>query len=251
MHNRYLSPRQKFFAEIVTFSLPTTLAVYRFDLSVQQSIIAILLIVVAAGVVKYIVVYSPRVKFEEVRRTSFLDHHLELVIADYERRFDPDYDIRVNVMRTQKRRQLSHDDGGLSVDSEQFLKIAYCAGGGEHCDISAYDGGGTDETATEWCVDPSPANGSCGRAYVANEPRVAGRDPSQTEWRHETTDRQDRATKVVNSVLSVPVRKPSSEKPVAVLNLDAAVPLEETNFDEDTVQTTVQEEYADQIGTLL
>lgn len=69
-------------------------------LSLNLDILAsVILFAIAMGVISlssYLVIFHPRVSLEDQKKASFLNRHLDFVIRDYERRFDPDYDVRVN-----------------------------------------------------------------------------------------------------------------------------------------------------------
>lgn len=138
------------------------------------------------------------------------------------------------------------------VSYETYLQIWSWSGGGENQDIESHHGGSSDETLLKWSVE-SPPEGNCGRAYVNRQVRAAGRKRSQEDWddEEELTDHQKSVTQQVNSVLSAPIRRPDSDDPVAVFNLDTACPIEETNLTDDKVKRYVAEEYAEPIGRLL
>jgi hypothetical protein len=250
VHGRQISPRIQLIAEILIFVVPAGSAILLSGLSRRNKILVFAGAVLIAAIVKFFLVYSPRVTFKEQKVTAFLDHHLELLISDFENRFDTDYDIRANVMIPQKSRSITHGDNGFEYVNEKYLQIAYCAGGGPDKDVKKHSTGDRDETETKWSID-QPVQGNCGRAFVAKEVRVAGRDPSKDTWDMETTTPQDMATKQVNCIMSIPIRKPSGGDPVAVLNLDAPVTDEETNFRDEDMQKEVAEKYAEPIGTLL
>ncbi|MEZ3143165.1 hypothetical protein [Halobaculum sp. MBLA0143] len=206
---------------------------------------------VVATLAKYLTVYRQRENVKELQHDEFLTRHLELMIGDYKQKYDPTHDIRVNVMLPQSKRELSYEGGGFDYTHEQYLQIAHCAGGGIDSDIREHDCGEQDETTTPWGVD-QPAEGNCGRAFVAGEVRVAGRVPAEDRWPgQETTHGQDRDTRAVNSVLSVPIRNSEAGEPIAVLNVDAPAPLRETSFESDEVQRTVAERYASRLATVV
>jgi len=250
VHGRQISPRLQLLAEVLIFVIPAGSAILLSPLSTRNKIIAFLLAVVIAAIVKYFLVYSPRVSFKEEKVTAFLDHHLEILISDFQNHFDADYDLRANVMIPQQRRSIIHGENGLEYQNEKYLQIAYWAGGGPDQDIDKYGTGDRAETNTEWSIR-KPAQGNCGQAFVAKEVRVAGRKPSQNSWDLETTDFQDKATRQVNCIMSIPIRKPSGGEPVAVLNLDVSVPDHQTNFRDEEMETEVAERYAEPIGILL
>lgn len=249
-HGRQISPRTQLIAEILIFVIPAGSAILLSSLSRRNKIIAFGGAVVVAATVKFFLVYSPRVTFKEQKVTAFLDHHLELLISDFENKYDTDYDIRANVMIPQRRRSIAYGDNGFEYVSEKYLQIAYCAGGGPDKDIKKHSTGDQDETETKWSIE-QPVEGNCGRAFVAREVRVAGRNPSEDTWDMETTGPQDAATQQVNCIMSIPIRKPSGGDPIAVLNLDASVTDDETDFRDRDFQKEVAERYAEPIGTLL
>lgn len=246
-----ISRRKEFVGEILLFLIPTGIALLLSDFSLVEKIVIFVIIGTGATVGKYLTVYRRRNNLRELQKQEFLDHHLELLISDYKQKYDPPHDIRANVMVPQERRELSHDSGEFDYSHEQYLQIAYCAGGGDDTDIREHDSGDHDETTTPWRID-QPAQGNCGRAFVAEEIRVAGRVPTEDQWDgQETTHRQDRDTRAVNSVLSVPIRESETREPVAVLNIDASAPLQNTDFEDEGVQKSVETRYATPLGDVL
>lgn len=251
MGDRYINPRVQLFSEVLIVTVPIATALALSNLSRRDTAIGFILAILAVGIVKYFLIYSPRISFKEQKVTSFLDHHLEMIINDYQHRYDTDYDVRANVMLPQSQRRLSYGNNGLEYTRHKYLQIAYCAGGGSDKDIQRHDAGDRDETETAWSIN-KPVEGNCGRAFAAKKVRVAGRQSSVNSWSgHETTIDQDEVTKSVNSIMSIPIRKPSGDTPVAILNIDASVRIEDTNFRDDEVQEELAERYAEPIGILL
>lgn len=245
------SRRVKYFAELLLFAIPTGFALARFRLSWPWFFGALGAVLVVAGVAKYVAVYRPRLLSDNRKLTSFLDHHLELLVMDLSQSYGLDCDVRANVMVPQRQVTLGEDGAVWRLSYDKVLKIAYCAGGGPDSDLPTHEAGKTDETKTGWSIR-KPVEGNCGRAFVGEGVRVASRNPSETNWTsHETTLDQDQATKPINTILSVPIRRPSGGHPVAVLNIDASATVEETPFEDEKFQQEIAEKYAEPIGILL
>jgi hypothetical protein len=258
---RYVSPRAQYVAELALFVIPTAVAFFLSGLPFIYKIGGFLGATVLAGSGKYVLIFRESVALVERKRTEFLDQQLELIVNDYSQRYDTEYDIRANVMIPQEERSFTQQNPksrrhflyyifNIEYEKSRFLQIAYCAGGGPDKDICEHDCGEHDETTTEWSIE-KPVQGNCGRAFTAEEIRVAGRLPGEDEWPGETTEEQDRDTGPVNSILSVPIWKPGGDEVGAVLNIDAHAPLRETNFQNDSVQADVEERYAEQLDQLL
>jgi hypothetical protein len=246
-----ISRRAQFVGETLLVLVPTGTALFLSDLPLSVKIIGFVMVGAGVALAKYLTIYRRRDNLRELQKAEFLSHHLKLLISDYEREYDPPHDIRANVMLPQNRRELSYEGEGIEYSHEQYLQIAYCAGGGVDSDIREHDCGDHDETTTSWGID-QPAQGNCGRAFVTGEIRVAGRVPAKDRWvGQETTHGQDRDTRAVNSVLSIPIRDPETGESVAVLNIDASAPLRETNFGDEAVQEFVAGRYATPLNDVL
>lgn len=249
---RQISPIQAFLGEVLLLTLLSTLTIASFSWSFWISVLAIIPVVIIAVLISYLLTYHPRVSLEDQKKSSFLKQYLRLVISDYESKYDPDYDIRVNIMIPYRVLSLgSKRDAIPFISYNKYLKIWAWAGGGDNNDIKAHDTGSSDETKIKWSIE-NPPEGNCGRAFVQHQVRAAGRKGKDDEWDLEQiAEHQAQATNQVNSVLSAPIRPPGNNEPIAVLNLDAAAPIDETNFTKDEVKRFVAEEYAEPIGTLL
>ena len=244
----YISPLQQLVAEVLLFLAPMIVALWFAPISTEWRIVGVVLALIAAIIINYILAYSPRVTFQEQKTTEFMDHYLEVLINDFRYCHNLEFDIRANVMMPQSGWTISTENG-LSINREKYLKIAYCAGGGPDKDIETHEGGRKDETQTKWNLD-RPIEGNCTRAYLTGEPKIAQREPAKDTWPN-TTQNQDTATRRVNSVLSVPITKPSSEKPIAILNIDSPVGTDENNFSDPEILKWVSNRYADQIGIIM
>ncbi len=245
----YIGPKREFAVEILTLTVPTVVAVVLADLSIGLSIFLVVFVIAATSVIKYLAIFSPRIQYREEKLTTFFDRFLEIAVVDFEDRFQPAYDIRINVMRPQHKWVFSVDSGKI-VRRKKYLQIAYHAGGGPKKSIAAHDSRRRDETQAEWGIK-RPPEGNCGRAFVEQQTRVATRGSTSDTWdNQQTTGQQDTVTTEVNSILSVPVTRPDEENPVAVLNIDAPVSAAESNFDDREVKQAA-EEYADLVGILL
>lgn len=241
----YIAPRTRFVLETTLCLLPPGIAValaYFSETGFLTAVGLFGLALVLSAVVNYWLVYSHAVSFRNRRLTSFLNHHLELLVNDYEERYADNCSIRANVIIPQQRRTISHK-GGLNVEfeTEEFLQIAYSTDDYQPIELNR-----------EWSLD----QGWCGKAYAENVQYEAKQSASDGGWSQPwgTTPEQDKATEHLRSVLSTPVYKPSDEaeeNPIAILNLESESSITETGLHGEEVQDEVAERYAAEIGTLL
>jgi len=191
---------------------------------------------------KYWLVYAKSVSFRGRKLTSFLNHHLELVVCEYQNRHADDCDVRANAMLPQRRRTISHDGGlSITVETDTFLQIAYCTAEYEEIELNR-----------EWDL----GQGWCGKAYQENVQYEARQSASDAGWSQpwQTTPEQDKATEHIRSVLSTPIYDPSDENeddPIGVLNIESESPITETGLHDEAIQDEIAQRYAAEIGTLL
>lgn len=199
-------------------------------------------IIVVAGV-EYVLTYSPAVSYRDRQLSTFFSRYLELVEDDIECVADGDVEVRANIMR--------RSSEGFRDD--QTYKIAFYA------DEQEYDN-------EEFQLEFDTGQGCVGQVHESGDQEFAISPPHEHAWEDGwgTSDRQDRVTDDLNTIIGTPVFDPDTEReiPAAVLMIDSEYPMEEfvplgddeTLADIEFKDTAVAEratDHASDVGILL
>lgn len=236
-------PTKRTLVDVGLYLTPIGIALYQGAYLRTHPIQVFLLIVAFTAIAKYLLTYRPLIAFTDDAISTFIDHHLELVQGEFEAWHpeSPTVDVRVNVMKTGRKADLSFGGpDGIGVEFTQELSITAWAG---------------DYSRLERDLTWKPGEGAVGHAFADGEIHAGTRRADETDWgtAWEMAPQQKAATRDVNSVLAVPVYKPSDHDqraPVAVLCIDSDSPGDRTAFQTDAVQAKV-EEYAAELAVVL
>lgn len=169
--------------------------------------IGVISIIVVSGV-EYVLTYSPAVSYRDRQLSTFFSRYLELVEDDIEYAADGDVEVRANIMR------LSSD--GL-IDDQKY-RIAFYANEQE------YDG-------EEFQLEFDIGQGCVGRVHQSGDQEFAISPRHEHGWEDGwgTSDRQDRVTEDLDTIIGTPVFNPDTERetPAAVLIIDSEHPMED------------------------
>lgn len=168
------------------------------------------IIIIAIFILKYVVVYSPRIKYKDKKLSTFFEKYLYLIEKEVEDIATGDVSVRANIMRPNRR---------LLPRFRKKFTIAY------YNSEEDYRKGELDLTF-------EMNEGVVGSTYdTGTESLAIGK--SQTDgwddgWR--TTPKQDRLTDHLETIIGVPIYRPSDDQednPVAVLIIDSEDPITE------------------------
>lgn len=199
---------ERFTASVLTTYLGILVALV---LAVHTSTITLLsaaslgvVLLFVTGIAEYVLTYSPLLRYRDRRLSTFFEDYLGLIENDIETMAPGDVDARANVMRPSS-------DG---FRDDPTLSIAY------YNDRSDYDPG-------EFELEFEIGQGCVGQAYETGDQTFAISPNHVRSWDDswETTERQDRVTEHLNTIIGTPVYRPEDEEreddPVAVLISDS------------------------------
>lgn len=225
---------------LVAIALAFTTSKITFETSVLFALASI----VGIGIAQFVLTYQPTVRYRDRQLSTFFTDYLRMVEDDIETTAPGDVTVRANVMRPTT-------DGLL--DGPTF-SISFTRSDEQYHD-------------EELDLEFEAGQGCVGNVYEENEQKVALSPTHAEAWGGgwNTTERQDKVTGHLNTVIGTPVYRPSDAEqrnPVAVLIIDSEsrfdnlvnLSHDETLADIGFKETTVAQqsvEHARNIGILL
>ena len=153
---------------------------------------------------RYVLDYGPTLKYKDRKLSTFFQNHLRLIEDDVERLAIGDVSVRANIMRPTNR--------GLLSDKE--FEIAY------YNSEEDYD-------EEEFELTFKENQGVVGSTYATGTESIAVSQDQLSGWEDgwETTATQDRVTSHLETIIGIPVYRPSDDEreddPTAVLIVDS------------------------------
>lgn len=169
------------------------------SLAVGLAVVSLLLVAVG----EFFLTYQPLLKYKEKQLTTFFTNHLRMIENDIESIAAGDVTVRANIMRPTS-------DGWFGDPS---LKIAYTHTEDEY-------------TPEELKLEFEPGQGCVGNVYAEKEQKVSVSPDYVEAWDSgwNTTDRHDRVTSHLNTIIGTPIYRPTDTDqtdPIAVLIIDS------------------------------